>query len=97
MLNYEYGDPVLIKITELDKNLADDIRYDSSDDWALYESPIYDGDMITGQTLQIIHSMDNNRAGLVFCGNGSSGHTMWTDAYNPADALRRFLEDDLIN
>lgn len=44
---------------------------------------------------QVVFCEEVGRAGLVFTGSGSSGHTLWTDATSCEDAYQRMLDDNL--
>jgi hypothetical protein len=94
-MTYTYGEPTQTEIDELDENLANDIRDERNEPWELYEVQSYKGDCVGDHTLQIVYC--GGRAGIVLCGQGSSGHTSWTDCYSPEDALRRYLNDDMRN
>ena len=89
-----YGAPAQIDITNIDANLAADINGETGT-WTLHEAQAYKGDYVHDHTLQIVYC--SGRAGIVLCGNGSSGHTSWTDCNDPADALHRYLNDEMCN
>ncbi len=97
MTQLTYGDPYEIDMTYLNENLRADLAGDLATDWTAYEARAYNGNYLTGQTLQIVWSKSNRRAGIVFCGSKSSGHTSWTDASSPADASRRYQDDNMSN
>ena len=83
-----------IDISEIDPALLHDIN-DEVRGWALYEAP-YEGETVSNQQYQIVFHAGIGRAGIVFCGSGSSGMTSWTDAGSPEEAFDRFINDDLI-
>jgi hypothetical protein len=82
-----------IDISELDAALLADIDGDTSS-WVLYEVPAANAS-VANQRVQILFSSDHNRAGIVFCGSGSSGVTSWTDASTPEQAYERYTNDDM--
>jgi len=57
-----------------------------------FEAP---GATVSNQAWQVVYNDDAGRAGLVFVGSGSSGHTLWTDAASAEDAYQRLLTDNL--
>jgi len=79
---------------DLDDNLRADIADDDGYDYELYGS--YDGCDHNLGYVQILWCPETMRAGLVYVGSGSSGATSWTDASGPEDALRRYLEDEMV-
>ena len=89
-----YGTPGKIDMAEISGELADDIKGEPGP-WTLYEASSYKGDYVHDHTIQIVYC--GGRAGIALCGNGSSGHTSWTDCKDPADALLRYLENDMSN
>lgn len=50
----------------------------------------------TGNGVQIAWNDREKRAGLISVGPDASGYLAWTDADSLEDALRRYLDDDLI-
>ena len=89
-----YGAPRKINMAEISGELAADVKGEP-DPWMLYEATAYKGDRVHDHTIQIVYC--GGRAGIALCGNGSSGHTSWTDCKDPADALLRYLENDMSN
>ena len=82
-----------ISISDLDANLRAEL---DAEGFAAFEAPEMDGDYVTGNSLHIAYHDASGRAGIVYVGSGSSGMTHWTDASSAEDALRRYLEDDMI-
>lgn len=82
-----------LDISGLDTNLADDVASESMDGYALYWAAEFDDGFRTGNGMQVLYAA--GRAGLVYCGSGSSGMTSWTDCSSAEDALRRYLDDDM--
>jgi hypothetical protein len=82
-----------IDITKIDKNLLSDIN-ENTDGWELYEFP-YDQATVSNQRFQMVWHPENKRGGIVFVGSGSSGSTSWTDASSPADAMQRYLTQEM--
>jgi hypothetical protein len=81
-------------LDDLDSNLLNDISEDLDCEYELYGS--YNGcDPRLGH-IQVLWCPETMRAGLVYVGSGSSGATSWTDASGPEDALRRYLEDEMV-
>lgn len=78
---------------ELDPNLATELDAPNA---ACFFAAEYEGGFRTGNGVQIAYYADAGRAGLVYVGSGSSGMTAWTDCASADDALRRFLDDDMI-
>jgi hypothetical protein len=93
-MNITYGALAEIDMTNIDANLAADLIGDTGT-WMLYEAQSYKGDHVGDHMLQIVYC--SGRAGIVLVGNGSSGATSWTDCNDPADALRRYINDDMCN
>lgn len=83
-----------IDIAKLDHNLANDVRGEDLSGYELHEIA-YDGATVSNQHWQVLWYPADSRAGVAFCGSGSSGATYWTDADNVEDAVRRVREDDL--
>lgn len=81
---------------DLDPNLVNDLRDagETTDGYALYGDDEHAGDAPNAE-IQILWHEEAGRAGIVYTGSGSSGHTTWTDANSPEDALRRYVEDDI--
>ena len=88
-----YNAPTTIAVTNLDANLRAEL---DAKGFATFEAPEMDGDYVTGNSLHIAYHAASGRAGIVYVGSGSSGMTHWTDASSAEDALRRYLEDDMI-
>lgn len=84
-----------IEITHIDHNLLADID-NQTQGWELFEAP-YEQATVSNQRYQVVFSEEAGRAGIVFCGSGSSGATSWTDAVSPDDAIRRYLADEMAN
>lgn len=82
-----------IVVDSLDRNLRDELDAPGAQTFIARE---FDGDYLTGNSLHIAYFADVGRAGLVYVGSGSSGVTAWTDCTSPEDALRRYLDNDMI-
>lgn len=82
-----------VTLDNTSRNLTDDIGADLSG-WTVheFEAP---GSTVSNQAWQVVYCADAGRAGLVFVGSGSSGHTLWTDADSAEDAYNRMLADAL--
>ena len=85
-----------IALDNLDPNLVADLAGDTSTGWTLYQLS-YEGATVSNQHWQVLWHEQTGRAGVVFCGSGSSGATHWTDASSPQDAVRRVVEDEICN
>lgn len=83
--------PPLSPITreDLDKSLVDDLDGDAA------EVECYEGRPWSKGAIHIAFVPSASRAGLVYVGDGSSGHTDWTEASSPKEALDRYLTDDM--
>ena len=84
-----------IAIDQLDRNLAEDVAGEDMSHYELHELP-YEGATVANQHWQVLWHGGLGRAGVVFCGSGSSGHTTWTDCNSPEDAVRRVVEDEVM-
>lgn len=84
-----------IDIAEIASALLEDIDGDTAD-WELFEVA-YDKATVSNQRYQIVFHPQAGRAGIVFCGSGSSGTTSWTDASSAADAFARFRSGEMLN
>lgn len=93
MTDFSRTDLVLLRDEDLDSNLVSDITGEPG--YEFYSAAEFDGAYRTGGEIQVAYSADAGRAGLVYVGSGSSGHTFWTDCSSAEDALRRFLDDAL--
>ena len=93
MPKFSVGTPTEIEMNDLSRDLRDEA---DGDGWKAYELYPDESD-VANQRLQIVWNASAKRAGIVFVGSGSSGHTSWTDATSPEDAVRRYLEDDMCN
>ena len=82
-----------LDIVQIDRNLLADIDGDTTG-WELYEGEDPHA-TVANQAFQVVFSPDHRRAGIVFVGSGSSGHTSWTDATSPDEAMQLFHDDDL--
>ena len=77
-------------------NLLAEIGDDLSG-WIVGSIPVMkdDGFIDGNKAWQVVFCKEEGRAGLVFTGSGSSGHTLWTDATSCEDAYQRMLDDNL--
>ena len=79
---------------DLDASFLADVSADEDVECELYGS--FEGCDPDLGSLQILWCPETMRAGIVYVGSGSSGATSWTDASGPEDALRRYLEDEMV-
>jgi hypothetical protein len=84
-----------IDISEIHENLLEDIG-GSTTGWSLHKGE-YQDKTVSNQHYQIVFNHESNRAGIIFCGSGSSGHTEWTDATSAENAFARFLNGTMAN
>lgn len=84
---------ITLDIAQIDRNLLTDLDDDATG-WDLYEAE-YEGATVSNQRYQVVFSADAGRAGIVFCGSGSSGQTSWTDAASPDEAMHLFHADEM--
>ena len=76
-----------------DRSLLDEIGADLSG-WTTHTFDAPEA-TVSNQAWQVVFNAEAGRAGLVFIGSGSSGHTLWTDANSADDAYQQMLEDRL--
>lgn len=91
------GDPELTIAPGI-QSLLDDLREDRAwalHDWTVHKYPLPDA-TTDNQVVFIAYNKSWARAGICQDGSGSNGVSIWTDADSPDDALRRYIEDDLI-
>lgn len=100
--HYDMGDVISVEVHErpismtrmdiakLDSNLLADLdgKYQLFD----VDDP---EQTVSNQYYQLIYCPDDERAGIVLCGSGSSGHTSWTDCDSAEDAMRRYLNNEM--
>lgn len=90
-----YEQPIRIQpmdLAEIDPALLADLDGDEGCELFEVDDP---KQTISNQYYQLVYHAASTRAGIVFCGSGSSGLTFWTDASSPEDAMRRFLNDEM--
>ena len=85
-----------ISFAELDNNLYDDLwrytdNYDNLDRYRAFEFP-YDRATYSNQCFHVVHSVEDQRGGIVLVGSVSSGETFWTRAASPEEVFDRFNE-----
>lgn len=95
LAEFDAADITPIDISEINESLLADIN-GSTSGWALYEAPYKDA-TVSNQRYQVVFNPESGRAGIVFCGSGSSGATEWTDATSAEDAMRRFHDGEMAN
>lgn len=90
------NEPAPVTAENTDANLHAEIGNDLSG-WVVGDIAVMqdDGFRDGNKACQVVFNADHGRAGLVFTGSGSSGHTLWTDATSIEDAYQRLLDDNL--